>query len=83
MSERFETTTLIEEMAALDPEVAIEFHVREWHPLSNGEGRPAQVHLCAEIPGVVRFAMRLKSKEAMDEFIAKLQEHRNKVWGDT
>lgn len=64
------------------------FRVVEYHPLSNGEGRPTQVVLIVSPDeelglGPIQFCVALKSKAAIQALIDVLADHRNNVWGDT
>jgi hypothetical protein len=59
------------------------YDVFSWSPAPPGtkSAKPTQVHIMLPIGETVRVVMRLKSKRAVDELIAVLQEHRNDVWG--
>lgn len=63
-------------------EVPVEFHIYNWTPRPNGEGPCEQVHLVMEMPDhpEIRFAMRLKSAAAVDDFIDQLIAHKLAVW---
>jgi hypothetical protein len=80
-SKRFETKTVAENLFDAR-ELPLEMHIYSWTPKPNGEGPCTQVHLVARIPGIsdIRFAMRFKSAEALDEFVDKLIEHKLEVW---
>ena len=58
------------------------YHVSEWHPLPNGEGKPTQVHPLLEIEEMddCKLVMRFKSKPELNRFILALVRHRDGVW---
>lgn len=64
----------------LMPAMEGKLHIDE---LTSVPGDQRSILFWADIDGVPRWVLRIHYKDAMDEFIAKLQEHRNNVWGDT
>jgi hypothetical protein len=58
-----------------------ELVVGEWSPNPiPGLTQPTQVHVVFQLHGV-HFVVRLKSRNAADDFIAALQEHCDRVFG--
>lgn len=57
-------------------------HVLTWHPEKDGEGKPEQVHLVLDlgIEEIPYFAVRLKSRDAVNRLIEALETSRNEVW---
>lgn len=57
--------------------------VASWSPGAEGEGiPPTQVHILYRVPLIdAQFVMRIKSREACDELINALVEHRDHVFG--
>jgi hypothetical protein len=55
--------------------------VFEWHSLSDGQGKPEQVHLIMRMTGYdPPVIMRFKSRRPVDELIMALITHSNGVW---
>ena len=78
----FEARDAVEKLAGQQFFAVKGFHISEWHPLPDGEGRPTQVHLVVQATDDINFVLRLKSKEACDGLIETLRRHRNNVWGE-
>lgn len=60
-----------------------DLQVTSWSPGSEDENLPpTQVHVLYRVPKLqALFAIRLKSREVTDSFIAALVEQRDRVWG--
>lgn len=61
------------------------YRVCSWTPERDGKGKPEQVYIMLDLNEEfdgVSFAMRLKSKRAINEMIDTLIEYREEVWGD-
>ena len=56
--------------------------VCSWCPTPDASGPATQVHLVVDlgVPGITAFAVRLKSRRAVDELIAALEVNREHVW---
>lgn len=81
-SKRFETTTH-ERTNVSGREVGLSLHIYSWSPGQAEEDVPCtQVHIVMKLEDVpeLTFVQRFKSREALDEFIDKLIEHKNDVW---
>ena len=73
-----------EGFADLQAQAAIDsIDVSEWHPLPDGQGKPAQVHVSMMIDGLdVPLVMRFKGPGTLDALISALAVHRFHVWPD-
>jgi hypothetical protein len=64
----------------LDPESGA-LEVVEWHELPDGQGKPSQVHIAVTLDAdLPKFAIRLKSREAVEHLVGILLEHAAAVW---
>lgn len=60
-----------------------EYQVAEWVPGDNGIGKPEAVALRFMLGGSfdgVEFMIRLKSRRAVNELVALLEQYRDRVW---
>ncbi len=56
--------------------------VTEFHELSDGQGKPSEVHLWIAMEGLeTPFIMRFHSPGGLDQLIVAFMTHRKRVWG--
>ena len=60
-----------------------EIRVNEFHPEPDGRRKPTQVHLTATPKGRpdVAIIMRFKSRRSLDQLVAALEHHADRVFG--
>ena len=56
------------------------YTVCSWNPEKDGKGPSTQVHLLMNFKNGISFAIRMKTKNAVNQMIAVLEFHRNDVW---
>jgi hypothetical protein len=57
------------------------FSVVQWCPTRDGSGKPEAVALVSDVRELGDIVMRLKSRDAVNQTIAALEEHRDAVFG--
>jgi predicted signal transduction protein with EAL and GGDEF domain len=60
--------------------------INEFHPENDGRGKATEVHLCLKLKAPAGskqpfFVMRFKGRHTLDQIIAALKEHADRVFG--
>ncbi len=59
------------------------FEIVDWHPQTDGRGKPTQVHMLlrtGDAPGDPTIVIRLKSRTGYENFVRDLKAHADRVW---